>query len=286
MESRQSEAVQPQVLAVVLGLVLLPLPAMIIATYVTNGYHHRYVLTPVIGVSVLLPLLAHFYSAGRRVIALGLIVALLGPVAWAWRTTYRGERNEGQYVLNNLQFLLENIDRESTVMISDAKKFYQLSFYAPRSLANRFVYAADPALSFKYLKYDTEDRCLVDLRPWFPLNTRLYGEYVGSHPTFYVYGNVTSSTWQTWQLPRDQFDVNLIKRETDSLLLRANQSAPANGVTAPNPAAANKAAVNPIMADLRRQVFHDRSLCGLWMGDRLCTVVESGMRSISTHAPE
>jgi hypothetical protein len=76
-------------------------------------------------------------------------------------------------------------------------------------LGGRVVYLADPHESLRYLHFDTVDRGLLDLNPWFPLNVRWFKQFVPEHPSFLVLANIDDWNWLPNSLAVMDGDVRL-----------------------------------------------------------------------------
>jgi hypothetical protein len=235
-------------LAAAVTLLAVPVLAMALAMTVTNGFSHRYALYPVIGFGMLLPPAMWRVFGGRTVPGLAVAALLFASFGIAAVFDYRGQSMERAGLGSDIQYLTSKAGGDLPIVLTEATSFYRMSFYAPRSLASRFVYLADPAKSYRLIQHDTIDRCLIDLAPWFPLNAPRYGDWLASRPNFYAYGHVTYMTWQLWGFVEDGVPLELTGRNATSLLFRAGPEQPASVAS------------------------RDRSLCEEVTGDRLCGI--------------
>ena len=170
--------------------------------------------------------------------------------------------HELQAVQAASRFLPANAAGNDPIAVTNVDRFYQLSFYAPRQLADRLVYPADPPSSVRYMGHDTMDRGLLALRPWYPLNTVPYDDLLKSHQSFYAYGDISEWTWQTRRFVADKLSVQMVNRERTFALLRVSHNnvavpAPGNSSELPVPGAITSGPAAP-------------SLCDQWSLDRLC----------------
>src|SRR5262249_26247010 len=81
------------------------------------------------------------------------------------------------------------------VVMSDLTRFHRLSFYARRDLGGRLVFLVDPHQAVQYMGFDTVDRGLLDLNPWFPLNVRWFDEWISEHPSFIAWTFLGKWSW-------------------------------------------------------------------------------------------
>lgn len=249
-------------LAMVIGLLLLPAATVALAMYVTHGFHFRYMLTPVIAISVLVSWVAFAVLRGDRTAGLCLVVIVLcGFGVNAWRSWVNCGHEVGD-VAASFRFLEASTAKHLPIAVTNAARFYQLSFYAPRRLANRLVYPADPPSSVRFIGHDTIDRCLLALRPWFPLQTADYHDFTQSNPVFYAYGDFTEWTWQSWRFVQDGLNLQMLARDRSFVLLRVTRpgSPVLPGGQAPS-AAPFGAHIQPLVTP---------SICDQWSQDRLC----------------
>jgi hypothetical protein len=259
--------------ATAIGLVALPITCMILAKLVTNGYHQRYHLPVVIGVSVLLSHVAYSVFKGRAI--LGAFLALLLLVWFGFSATqafwnYKGELNA---LYNTSRFLQEQNVDGLPIVVSEITQFHKLSFYAHRDLAQRLVYVADPESSVRYIGHDTVDRGLLDLKPWFPLNVVDYHSYIASEPQFLVFGYIGSWTWLTYELLREDLKIELVGREGYRVLFRVshNRYDLTHQDSGVEDNFSNENSIERSANDA--DIYGKRSLCSEWMNDKICTII-------------
>jgi hypothetical protein len=257
----------PHEMAFFSGLLCLPLAGYLIAVFVTQAYHLRYVISFVIGLFVLL-LLASYRALGRT--RVGGFLLFLGLAAFALsheHSSIREAETQQRDFRTIAAHLQDRGNDAETILIGDVMVFHQLSFYAPRRLARRVVYAADPGRSIRYLGHDTIDRCLLSLRPWFPERIEPYGQVLKSYGTFLAYGYVGEWSWLTNALTDDRIETSLIGRDGSRILLlaRPRGSAASPGGTGLLP---------PRPFGHRGQIVSGdtETLCAAWMNDRNCGV--------------
>lgn len=234
--------------AAAVGLLGVPLVAMALAMTVTNGFAHRYALYPVIGFGMLLPPAAWRMFGGRTLPGLGVAGLLFASFGVAVMQDYLAQSRERAGVGADIRWVAEHAGGDTPIVLTEAMQFYRMSFYAPRGLASRFVYLADPEASRRLMKHDTIDRGLIDLAPWFPLNAPRYREWLAAHPQFYAYGYLSFMTWQMAGFLEDHVPLEYVGLHGVSLLMRVG---PAQAVG---------------------EAGRDRSLCDEITGDRLCGI--------------
>jgi hypothetical protein len=152
------------------------------------------------------------------------------------------------------------------VALSEVTIFHRLSFYAPRNLAARLVLPADPKLSIIYQRHDTIDRGLLDLNPWFPINTVPWRDFLLNTPSFFEYGYIGRWGWLTYELPHVSGDVRLVARTMDRLLFRVSDVS-RSAVMERTSDYRGSTDLPPLFASQPKQ---GPSLCESWMGAQSC----------------
>lgn len=253
--SPKSRPVPPAAIAALFATAVIPVIGMVIAKFVTHAYTSRYFIPALPSV------LIFFLWALRRVLrnlAIGPLVACLlclGVAGLQW-FTQRAAETGAAFGLRSDVMALRRIPA-GPIIISMSDTFYQLSFYAPRDVAARLVYLADPHLSVRYLGQDTVDRDLLEFAPWFPLHVAWWGDWWREHQTGLIYGPMGDWAWLTYALPaigRTQ----MIERDGGNLLLSVTRNrVPDGGRVSGDPSGA------PQMFEQIPQT--GPSLCSLYM---------------------
>lgn len=212
--------------AVAVGFVGLPIVAVLATMLTTGAFTFRYALPTVLGVSVLVALSAARLFQGQAV--LGIAILFLSCVGFGMISARNMQGTSGE----SLGKVYELIGREPAislpVVISDAHSFMILSQYAPPKLSSRLVYLADPQASLRHLGFDTIDRGILDLRPWFGLHIEEYGQFLEAQPGFYVYasgGRLSGLNWLLTELASAPYHMELRARIGDHLLFLATSKA-------------------------------------------------------------
>jgi hypothetical protein len=210
-------------IAALLGLIALPLAAMVLAKLVTNAFHPRYALMAVIGWDILLIYVVYAIAHGRVLVGAVLAVLFFGSFVFLWREAFI-DASEKRVELQKIVELLQTSGHETLpIVAAEAYLFYTLSYYAPPSIAHRVSYLADPACELQYLSHDTVDRGLLSLKPWTRLNVSPYRTFVHDEPAFLVIGYVGDWSWLTYRLIADGLAPTLVGRTGHRLLLFVDQ---------------------------------------------------------------
>jgi hypothetical protein len=174
-------------------LSLLPMITVVIAEVVTHAFADRYAIAAVPGICVLLAVgfcRASGYSTRTAMAVWAVTVLTAGGLAWRSQQEFRMELKE----LKESAALLRPYGDQPIVM-AEMKRFHRLSFYAERSLAQRLVFLSDPHASLRHLGFDTSDRGLLALNPWFPLNVRWFDDWVSTDHSFLVWASLGPWSW-------------------------------------------------------------------------------------------
>ena len=206
--------------AVAVGFAALPVIAILATMMTTGAFTFRYALPAVLGISVLVAVSVARLFQGH--VFLGIAILFLSCAGFGMLSA----RNLQGTPEASLGKIYELIGREHItnlpVVISDAHSFMMLSQYAPRELSSRLVYLADPQASLRHLGYDTIDRGILDLRPWFGFHIEEYGRYLEAQPRFFVYvsgGKLGGLNWLLTELASAPYHIELRGRIDDHLLL-------------------------------------------------------------------
>jgi hypothetical protein len=184
-----------------ISLALLPFAIIIIAKFITHAFDGRYVLESTIGIfGIICFALARLTSESAAAAAALVILQILffGMQLLGLKAKFALEMAE-------LRSEYRTLYREAGnghVATTEITMFHRLSFYGPISFARRISYPADAERELRYSRFDTIDRGMLALRPWFPINTQPYGKYLREHDRFLVYGHEGPWAWLTYDLPR------------------------------------------------------------------------------------
>jgi hypothetical protein len=208
-----------------LGFIAIPIVAVILAKLVTSAFIVRYVLNSVIGFSILFAFAASRLLDGRAIMSAALVLSLCSGfmVLQVRNFQYLAQANLRQAKTH--EFLRSNSEGKLPIVASDLHTFMELAYYAPRDIASRVVYLADPQASLRYLGHSSVDQGILDLQPWFRLKVEEYAPYVASQQRFLVYirdkylNNPTANiNWLLAELTTTNRRIELRSRHEDGLL--------------------------------------------------------------------
>jgi 4-amino-4-deoxy-L-arabinose transferase-like glycosyltransferase len=243
-------------------LAVLPLPTMLLAKFVTHGFTTRYCIFAIVGVTVLLFYYISRFALRRSVAAIGMIACVFAFLLQVRLLSsnfqqIRKEVNQDVTTLSSLP--------EAPIAVMEVSVMHRLSYYAPRRLASRLVYVADPNSSVAYLGHDTIDRGLLDLRFWFPVNIVRADSFLTDNPQFYVFGETSTWSWLTFDLAKWGQTRLMARGERGRLLFSVDHVR-----VSADPAAVRQQRIlqsEMLFATLPRE---GPSLCVVYMGPRSC----------------
>jgi hypothetical protein len=205
-------------IAAAFGFMAIPVVAVLLAQLVTGAFTPRYALPSGIGFSILLAAAAASVPAGRALIGVALVLSVCGAFVGKELSYYRSDLVPASLVpMSTSKFLQSEREHDLPIVASDSFTFMELGHYAPRELAARLVYLADPGLSLHYLDDDSDDRALLALKPWFPFKIERYGPYMASQRRFLVYGSL-GGNWLLSELIAADMRIELRGRNANKLL--------------------------------------------------------------------
>jgi len=219
-------------MAAAIGFVAIPVVAVVLGKLVIGAFTFRYALPAVIGLSILWAIAMYRIDRGRAI--LGTCFTLFACI-WFMMAAVAQFKHQTVMMTSwskNYDFLQSNVDATLPIVAADLHTFMTVSHYAPSSVSSRIVYLADPQASLRYLGHDTVDRGILDLKPWFQVAVEEYETYIGSHERFlvflevqgernwlgYYWGRPWALSWLLYDLPRASVQIELMRRNENSLL--------------------------------------------------------------------
>jgi len=213
-----SSTLRPYEIAAAFGFIAIPVAGVILAKLFTGAVISRYVLPAVIGFSIFVPFAAHRLADGRPIIGTALVLFLSSGFVVAQVRNFQSVITASSNQAKNYDFLRMNNKKELPVVASDLHTFMTLAHYAPRDIASRVVYLADPRASLRHLGHSSIDQGILDLKPWFKLRIEKYSSFVDSQKRFFVYGNMGWLNWLVSELVATNKQVELKGRNRENFL--------------------------------------------------------------------
>ncbi|HYB44840.1 MAG TPA: glycosyltransferase family 39 protein [Candidatus Methylomirabilis sp.] len=206
----------PEEVAAAAGFLAIPLVGMAVAKLATNAFTTRYVLTTVIGASILFAWAAHRLLRGRALPAFALLLVLGGSFGIREYVDIKGGSASAIALARNYDFLESAQTGSLPIVVVEAHVFLQLLYYAPPAVADRLLYVSDFRRADRESRVDTTERNLLELRHQARVRVQEYDAFVaGVSGPFLIYGNQAGRwRWLTSALESDGIPVRLIASAT------------------------------------------------------------------------
>jgi Dolichyl-phosphate-mannose-protein mannosyltransferase len=193
-------------LVAVAALVLLPVFAVLLGKTVTNAYYHRYAISAVIGISLILTLAASRASRGSPVFASLALVVLLGWIGVQASQTWKKLEGQQSSQLSVCEHLRNHNPDDLPIAVTSPIHFMMLAHYAQPELAQRLVYVASPELSMKYHGTKDTELALSKVQPLTGLQVVDYQTFTSANQRFLLY---EAEYWLLQALLADGADVRM-----------------------------------------------------------------------------
>jgi hypothetical protein len=205
--------------AAAIGFIAIPVVAFVLAIFFTGAMTSRYVLSSVIGFSVLFAFAAYALSDGRAIVGAALVIFLCGGFVMVEVRSFQRSAEASLGQAKTYKLLQSDSEKNLPIVASDLHTFTTLAHYGPREFASRLVYLADPQASLRHLGHSSVDQGILDLKPWFGLKVEEYGPYIASHDRFLVYGYLDPYwVWLLTELSLANFRIEMRGRNKNNFL--------------------------------------------------------------------
>ena len=181
-----------------LGLLAIPIPAFLLARFVTEAWAARYVGPLVVGFCILIAAALHgrLRRSHGSLVAAGLFVALAGWFLWQQASLVRLSQEVSHAEGQSAE--LDDLASRSglPIVMPHGSQFLPLTHYWPRERASRLYSLTDREAAFRHRGTAMGGHALTRFAQWVPLNIVAYSEFVGTHNHFLVFGSTG------WVLPK------------------------------------------------------------------------------------
>ena len=173
----------------ILGFLALPLCGVLLAEFVTKAFTDRYVLSAVLGISVIFAQTMNKLLQGRFQIATGISVLLLAYLIVLERHEITSANNDRSGFEKSMTLLRSTEKKDLPIVIGDPHTFVVFAHYAPPDVQSRLVYLGNPALAGRILGITSVENGMVQLvGPWFHMKVVPFEAFLASNPRFLLYG--------------------------------------------------------------------------------------------------
>lgn len=211
-QGKQPAGAPVRELALVLGLLSLPLVGFAAAALAHSGMNSKYLLSSVLGFSLalgfslpILPRWGLFLLAASAAVLLGVIV----PQEFQFWRGYDGQfASPAQF---EEDFVSAAGHPDLPVVVSDTHDFMRLQHYTNKSWQKRFVLLVDPEQAVVYTGSDTGDKGMAILRDYTNLPIYDFQPFLAEHPAFLLYSSKggLDSDWWPRRLKHDGFQLQM-----------------------------------------------------------------------------
>lgn len=209
--------------AAVAGFLLMPLVGIVLAKTVVGAYEDRCALAAVIGLSIAVALGLYSALDTKLTPAFGLALLLCSFLVVKQVQTYRREvvyhaNQESVYAL-----LEANTGDSLPILISNPGAFVVFGYNAPKKIARRFLYVADPELALHYSGTDDIEQGVVEMKSWAGMNVQSFPKFVASGQECYIYAvNYPDRyDWIIKALRAAHWEITLVSWQNDNIIFLA-----------------------------------------------------------------
>jgi Dolichyl-phosphate-mannose-protein mannosyltransferase len=213
--------------AAAVGFLVIPIVAVVMAKTVVGAFSDRYALPAVIGLSIIIGWGLHSALAAQRapVVALGLV--LLAFLAVKEVQTYRFMDRGRSFKTATFMFLEANARGDAPIVISGSTGFAELTYQAPKSIAGRLLYLADPRKALQYTGTNSAEKGVLEMKRWAGLNVRPFQPFAASGQPCYIFieDYPDQYNWVISALSTLNWRISLVARQGSGILFRATPGA-------------------------------------------------------------
>ena len=144
----------------IVGFIALPFFGVMLAKFITKAFTDRYVLSAVIGISVLFAMAFHKMLEGRFHLAVGIAAVFIAYLA-SLELHEIGYADSKRRDLEASMTLLRSANKDLPIVIGDPLSFVLFSHYAPSDLQSRLIYLSDVQLAGRLLGYTSIEKSMI-----------------------------------------------------------------------------------------------------------------------------
>lgn len=196
---------------------LVPLAGVLLGVFVTGVFVPRYVLTGVVGLSLVIPLTVWSISARARIVEIAFpLVFVVGYMQLFMPVT------KLPHPVNSRPTLVASLRSPGPTAVTGGLTYLQLWYYAPTDLKPRLTYIADPHYARRYTGSDTFDLGYLTLARWTAVNVARFDSFTANHREFRVYA--FGSGWLLHKLQDADAQIDTLGSDPGARLLHVRLS--------------------------------------------------------------
>ncbi|MDP2996344.1 MAG: glycosyltransferase family 39 protein [Bryobacterales bacterium] len=177
----------PHEIAAGIGLLLLPILGCAVAALHTKMITGRYVLSTILGITILFTLIAFRAARGSAAAGTVLFLVALGSVVAYQVPTRRYELRARRESTGTLRTLLANQPADLPVVVNDPARFFEASHYQSPEIASRLFFLVDLASSKRYGKIPYAGRGMLEMQRIAPVQVQELAAFRKARSEFLVY---------------------------------------------------------------------------------------------------
>ena len=188
--------------------------AFVLAKFTNGIFTLRYGLCMIFGIAIIAALIIRCYDEGRPLAgALSFLVLLSG---------FLGHQVIPRQARFHTPDLLARADASSAIVIENPLDFLELTYNAPPQLASRLYYLTSRKDSIRYTGTDDDDRGLLLLGRWFPLQAEGPNDFLKHHPRLLIWRGAREQRWLLRKLADDGVTITLAANLPDEKMFWAD----------------------------------------------------------------
>ncbi|HKE25383.1 MAG TPA: glycosyltransferase family 39 protein [Bryobacteraceae bacterium] len=212
------QSFRPWEVVVAFALAMSLVGAFLLARLTNGIFTLRYGICMVFG-AALLPLpVVRRYDGARPIAGTLCFLVLAGSFV-----TLHVLRHQTRFQTPSL---LLTADRSSAIVVEDPLDFMELAYNAPSQITSRLYYLTSRPDSIRYIGNDDDERQLLLLRRWFPIQTEDVREFLKHHQPILIWRGAREQRWLLQYLI-DQGATTTLQRTSngESLFLATQRAA-------------------------------------------------------------
>jgi hypothetical protein len=203
-------------LAALVTLALLPFFGVALGKLATGAYTDRYVLSALVGITILVALAAWWVDRGVPMLGVSLLLVFT-VFAGARIVERQGDATaDADAQTQALAFLDRHGRAGEPIAVASPHDFFELSHREAQEGGTRLIYLADPALARRYVQTDAVELGVLGMKDIAPLRVERYRRFIASHSRFVVYGKYRAWDWLTYELRANGARTRVIARNSQN----------------------------------------------------------------------
>ena len=186
--------------ALILGLTIVPVLAVLLAKLVTHVFFNRYAATGMIGIVALIAAGIWLAFSGRKGPAVAAMLVFGG--VFAHRAYYDLKSAHEQWTNLSRGGGIKHVPSAAgsdnlPIVAAGPNEFMDLTQYGDRALRHRLYYVSSEQIAARIMGFSFLERMMIGSAPFFGTQVMNYDDFLQAHPKFYLFG---SPNW--WLYPK------------------------------------------------------------------------------------